>query len=65
MVSFTPRPLYPGRVRFLLDRSLDGSYLTPVWMLWSREKSFAPARNRTPAVQPVAIPTPIWKRSKH
>jgi hypothetical protein len=26
----------------------------PVWTLWSREKSFAPAGNRTPAVQTVA-----------
>jgi hypothetical protein len=26
----------------------------PVWTLWSREKSLAPAGNRTPAFQPVA-----------
>jgi hypothetical protein len=26
----------------------------PVWMLWSREKSFFPTRNRNPAVQPEA-----------
>lgn len=24
----------------------------PVWMLWNREKSLAPSRNRSPAVQP-------------
>jgi hypothetical protein len=29
----------------------------PVWMMWSKEKSLVPAVNRTPAVQPVAIPT--------
>jgi hypothetical protein len=38
----------------------------PVWTLWSREKSLAPAGTRTPAVQPVhrqytdlAIPGPF------
>jgi hypothetical protein len=25
-----------------------------VWMLWAREKSLAPARNRIPAIQPIA-----------
>jgi hypothetical protein len=29
----------------------------PVWTVWRRDKSLAPAGNRTPAVQPVAIPT--------
>jgi hypothetical protein len=28
----------------------------PVWTLWSRDKSLAPAGNRTPAAQPVARP---------
>jgi hypothetical protein len=27
--------------------------------VWSREKYFAPAGNRTPAVEPVAIPTEL------
>jgi hypothetical protein len=31
----------------------------PVWMLWSREKTDASVENRTPAVQPVAIPSEI------
>jgi hypothetical protein len=39
-----------------------GWALEPVCALWSREKSFTPARNRNPEVQPVAhlaIPTEI------
>jgi hypothetical protein len=32
--------------------------LEPVWVLWSREKCLAPARNRTPAVQAVACHYP-------
>jgi hypothetical protein len=31
----------------------------PVRTLWSKEKSLAPAGTRTPAVQPVAIPTDL------
>jgi hypothetical protein len=32
----------------------------PVWTLWSTEKFLAPARNRTPAVQPVARRYTDW-----
>jgi hypothetical protein len=28
-------------------------------MLWRREKLFSPARNQTPAIQTIAIPTAI------
>jgi hypothetical protein len=31
----------------------------PGWKLWRREKSYASAENRTPAVQPVAIPSEL------
>jgi hypothetical protein len=36
-----------------LDWRLDGPQL--VWMLWSRDKSVASARNQTLAIQPIAI----------
>jgi hypothetical protein len=32
----------------------------PVWTLWSREKSFAPAGNRTPTVQSLAHHYTDW-----
>jgi hypothetical protein len=56
VVSFTPRPLYPRgkNPRYPLDRRLgwpqsrSGRY--------GNEKKRAPAGNRTPAVEPVAIP---------
>jgi hypothetical protein len=33
--------------------------LEPVWTLWKKEKFHSPAGNRTPADQPVAIPTKL------
>jgi hypothetical protein len=59
VVSFTTRgkgALYP------LDRRLGGAP-EPVWTLWNGE-SLAPARNRTPAVQPVAVTIPT-ELSRH
>jgi hypothetical protein len=32
----------------------------PIWLLWSREKSSALAKNRTSDVQPVAISTELF-----
>jgi hypothetical protein len=31
----------------------------PVWTLWRGEKCLASAENRTPAIQPVAMPTEL------
>jgi hypothetical protein len=58
MVNFTPLPLYPrGKSpRYPLGLSWG---LEPIWTLWSRDKYLAPAGNRTPTVQPVAIPTEL------
>jgi hypothetical protein len=37
------------------ERSREAEWaLNPVWTLWDKEKSLAPAVNRTPAVQPIA-----------
>jgi hypothetical protein len=56
VVSFTPLPLYPrgNSPRYPLHRpqSLSGR--------GGKEKSLAPAGNRTRAVQPFAIPTPEY-----
>jgi hypothetical protein len=50
----------PGKSpQYQADGSL-GWVPEPVRTLWSREKSFAPARNRTPAVQPVAHRYTDW-----
>jgi hypothetical protein len=53
VVSFTPRPLYPrGKSRqYLLDRRLGGSQSRSGRC--GEEKNLAPARNKTPAIQPV------------
>jgi hypothetical protein len=47
VISFTPLPLYPrgNNPQYPLDRRLGGPR--------NREKSFAPAGNRTPDVQPL------------
>jgi hypothetical protein len=37
----------------------------PAWTLWSREKSLAPAGNRTTAVQPVARHYTDWAIAVH
>jgi hypothetical protein len=62
VVSFTPGPLYPRGNRFRyspLDRRLCGP------QMWSgprvEEKNLTPAEIRTPAIQPVAIPTDVLK----
>jgi hypothetical protein len=49
---FTPGERAPGT--FLI-----GWDPQPVWTLWKREKSLSLGGNRTPAVQPVAIPTEL------
>jgi hypothetical protein len=41
-----------------LYRRLGGAQ-KPVWTLWRREIYLSPAGNGTPAVQFVAIPTPL------
>jgi hypothetical protein len=60
VVSFTPWPLYsPGKSpRYPLDRRLGGPCS---WSgLYGEENNLAPTRIWTPAIQPIAIPTP-WK----
>jgi hypothetical protein len=46
--------LPPGKKPLVPTRWEAGWAIEPVWMLWSREKSPAPAGNRTPAIQPIA-----------
>jgi hypothetical protein len=60
MVSFMPQPLYPrgDSPRHPLVRAI-GWTQEPIWTLWRREKSFAPARNQTLTVQPVATPSEL------
>jgi hypothetical protein len=56
VASFTPEPLYP--------RGKSPGYpldTRPVLTLWYREKSLAPAMNRTPVVQHVVIGTQLFK----
>jgi hypothetical protein len=54
VVSFTPRPLYSHEKsqRYPLNWRLDGSRTSLDGA--EKRKSLAPARNRTPVVQPVA-----------
>lgn len=56
MVRFTLEPLYPwgNRQRNSLDSRLVGPQYRSKC---SKEKKFSPAGNRTPTVQPVAVPT--------
>jgi hypothetical protein len=56
VVSFMPRPLYPrGRSpRYQLDRRLGG--LQSRFGPCAREKNLATAGNKTPTVQPLALP---------
>jgi hypothetical protein len=62
VVSFTPRPLYPrgNRPRYPLYRRLGGPQSRSE--RHGEEKNLASAGNRTPAVQPVAIPILILMR---
>jgi hypothetical protein len=55
VVSFTPRLFNPREIilRYQLDSRLGG-FQESVWTLWRRDKSLAPAGNRTTIVQPVA-----------
>jgi hypothetical protein len=59
VVSFTPRLLYPREKsrRYTLDR-LGGPQ--PIWRLWSREKSLALTRNRTPSIKPTVCCCTDW-----
>jgi hypothetical protein len=45
--------LRPGRFTPRKEPGKAGWSSEPGWMLWSKEKFLAPARNRTPAVHPV------------
>jgi hypothetical protein len=49
-----PTALSPCKEHTAPTREKTGWASDPVWPLWSREESFAPAANRTPAVQSVA-----------
>jgi hypothetical protein len=63
LVNFTTQPLYPrGKSpRSPLEISTGGWWAAePAWALWNREKSLAPAGNRTPAIQSVASRYPYW-----
>jgi hypothetical protein len=59
VVSFTPRPLYPrGKSpRYPSDRRLGGPQSRSG--RYGEDKNFATAGNRTPAIQPVTIPTEL------
>jgi hypothetical protein len=58
--GFTPRQLYP-RERYTCTHCVGGWWVPqPVWTLCSREKSLAPAGNRTPAIQPVTRRYADW-----
>jgi hypothetical protein len=58
MVSFTPLPLYPQKKspRYPLDRSLGGPQSR--FGRYGGKKDLAPAGNRNPTVQPLAVPVP-------
>jgi hypothetical protein len=62
-----PRPLPPPRKELPVPTEWEArKYPEPVWTLWNREKSLAPAGDRTPTAYPVispvaAIPAPVFK----
>jgi hypothetical protein len=61
VVSYTLLPLYPlGRETLVPNGQEAGWAQELLWMLWSRQKSLAPARNRAPAVQPIACHSTGW-----
>jgi hypothetical protein len=49
-----PADLSPGKWLLVSIVQEVGWIQEPVWTLWSRDKSFAPAVNPTPVIQPVA-----------
>jgi hypothetical protein len=56
VVRFTSRPFYPPApfgYKAVLASKL-------VWMLWRREKSYAPVENRTATVHPVERRCTVW-----
>jgi hypothetical protein len=60
MASFTPRPLQPKEKEPPVSIGQEAGWaLELVWTLCSTEKYIALTGNRTPAVQPVTIPTEI------